>query len=198
MNVSRRCEIVETQAFKAWFGASVAVDASGGPLILYHGTETDFGAFRTSPTGIFFTEHPDTASAYAFGEDDDGESCPDGAQVLPVFLQLLNPMRVNRAFLRQLVAEPGLRQAMLNTGLDPDRWEDGAEDSVPVCRELLASEARSRGHDGIVFDADLLPVVSLAGDWSLQRSFAVFGAGQIKSAIGNCGRFDPDSTSLIA
>jgi N12 class adenine-specific DNA methylase len=61
-----------TTAFRNWFGDSKVVDKDGKPLVVYHGTQTDFTVFRPGATpsndGIFFTKDPDIASAvYANG-----------------------------------------------------------------------------------------------------------------------------------
>lgn len=50
-----------TAAFKRWFGKSKVVDAEGKPLVVYHGTSADFGAFLP---GAYFTEHPAESAAY--------------------------------------------------------------------------------------------------------------------------------------
>ena len=57
-------KLVRTPEFKAWFGdwenspetASKVVDENGEPLVVYHGTGTDFNIFKVGKTnGIFFT-----------------------------------------------------------------------------------------------------------------------------------------------
>jgi hypothetical protein len=64
----------ETEAFKRWFGDSKVVDADGKPLVVYHGTDADFGAFDLGRAGAvgerfaeaaFFTSDPDVAGSYA-------------------------------------------------------------------------------------------------------------------------------------
>jgi hypothetical protein len=76
-------------AFRRWFGASKVVDAEGQPLMVYHGTAVDFGAFdtrggrgKTFGTGAFFSSNPATASSYAGGE---------GGHLKPVYLSLQHP-----------------------------------------------------------------------------------------------------------
>lgn len=60
------------------------------------------------------------------------------------------------------------------------------EFSDPRFEQGVIEQARAAGHDGVIFrDAE-------TGD----RFFAVFDPTQIKSAIGNSGRFDPNSASL--
>lgn len=190
----------DSAAFRAWFAGSVAVDGSGAPLRLFHGTGADIEAFASAELGIFFTEHPATAEAFALGDelDDDGEWPLQGANLVPAYLRLVNPLRLDRAELERLAVEPAVLAQLAESGRDPARLPDDAEDSAEYARELLVAEARRRGHDGIVFEADLLPVSNLLGDWSLQRSFVVFAPEQVKSAIGNCGDYSCCSAALCS
>ena len=56
--------------FRRWFGNSVAVDLSGNPIKLYHGSGDVFDSFRPSAygtygPGIYLTAVQDMASRYA-------------------------------------------------------------------------------------------------------------------------------------
>jgi len=73
---------VESEAFKKWFGKSKVVDADGKPLVVYHGTVSDFTKFdrqKANPesdfgAGFYFTNTPgDVAENYA-GEGPDLQS----------------------------------------------------------------------------------------------------------------------------
>ena len=65
---------IDTPEFKAWFGDSVVVDESGGPLEVYHGTSADFTAFDPSKrgktdegwlgSGFYFTTDRSVAESY--------------------------------------------------------------------------------------------------------------------------------------
>ncbi|MDD2711295.1 MAG: hypothetical protein PHU77_00105 [Simplicispira sp.] len=83
---------VRTPNFKAWFGdwegdpaaASKVVDAdTGEPMVVYHGTNADFSAFRVSEgmygTGVYLAKLPEYASGFADS---------DGANVMPVFANI--------------------------------------------------------------------------------------------------------------
>lgn len=79
----------ETPAFKKWFGDSKVVDADGNPLVVYHGTQADFNSFSNEPnggligTGHYFTDKPSDPHANKRG---------DGANIMPVYLKLNNPI----------------------------------------------------------------------------------------------------------
>lgn len=65
----------ETAAFKEWFGDSKVVDENGEPLVVYHGTGSDFTDFKPQHegswdagflgAGSYFTSKPDDANWYA-------------------------------------------------------------------------------------------------------------------------------------
>src|SRR5699024_190150 len=72
---------VRTPAFKQWFGdwendpanASKILDENGEPLVLYHGSKSDFWVFDMSRSvpqrnegmmGMFFTDNAKTAASY--------------------------------------------------------------------------------------------------------------------------------------
>ena len=71
---ARGGKVIESEAFKKWFGDSKVVDADGKPLVVYHGTPSDlFDEFSTRYAGknrvyyggaIFFTDNFDTAYFY--------------------------------------------------------------------------------------------------------------------------------------
>lgn len=89
-------------AFRAWFGNSRAVDASGNPLRLYHGTfssanhdaddETadDHGikvfADTNSQGGFWFTARPDYANSFTFNGT---------GEIYPVYLSVQRPLAVD-------------------------------------------------------------------------------------------------------
>jgi hypothetical protein len=57
-------------SFMDWFGNSKVVDANGRPLVVYHGTLSDFTQFKLSKegslgTGIYFTPQTPFANSYA-------------------------------------------------------------------------------------------------------------------------------------
>ncbi len=86
--------------FWRWFGDSKVVDASGRPLVVYHGTTKNFDVFdasKSKTTGIFFAAYPDYANIVA---ELDGAREGGGA-VVPAYLRIENPATVlSREFSR--------------------------------------------------------------------------------------------------
>lgn len=85
-----RSSQTETAAFKKWFGDSKIVDASGKPLVMYHGTPKSFNQFNTNESGAllgkggYFTADKSDAAAYA------GNKKP-----MQTYLSIQNPHYVN-------------------------------------------------------------------------------------------------------
>lgn len=86
---STRRDQTETPAFKAWFGDSKVVDANGKPLVVYHGTTSDFGTFK-NVDGLYgwFTSDANYASEYPTR---DTGFTKTGTNVKPAYLSLNNP-----------------------------------------------------------------------------------------------------------
>ncbi len=155
--------------FWKWFGDSKVVDASGKPLVVYHGTASDFTEFKPSRSGnlgpgIYFTPDIEQAQAYA--------RTHQGAQVVEAYLSVQNPLRIDNsnASSEQLYgAFPGKSDA-----------------------ETVAN-MRAAGYDAV------WAVNSVETRWGpTTREIAVYDPTQIKSAIGNNGEFDPANPSILA
>jgi DNA topoisomerase I len=82
---------VDTPEFKEWFGDSKVVDAKGEPLVVYHGTDSDFSVFDYGRVGskqdgklfagrgFYFSDSPSDASAY-------------GGVTVPAYLKIEKPL----------------------------------------------------------------------------------------------------------
>uniref|UniRef100_UPI001C4A6587 ADP-ribosyltransferase-containing protein n=1 Tax=Pseudomonas aeruginosa TaxID=287 RepID=UPI001C4A6587 len=170
-------------AFNSWFEGSKAVDAEGAPLLMYHGTRSDFSAFGNvggrfeASKGFYFTTSADRASLYADSAANLAEGwnpaspfarAPEqGANVMPVHLQMRNPLVITQT-----------------------EGFSSAEDILDANGGEMVAEAERQGYDGILFKRE-------KGDEYDQVSAVVFRPEQIKSAIGNRGNFDPSSANIL-
>lgn len=80
----------DTPEFRNWFGNSRAVDETGKPLRVYHGTRADIEQFQSGQSlqnMFFFTPDAKLASMYA------GEG--EGANVVPTYLSMQNPLTID-------------------------------------------------------------------------------------------------------
>lgn len=141
----------ETPEFKAWFGDSKVVDDGGQPLVVYHGTSSDFSQFNAE-TG-WFTASSSEAETYASGSRD-ATNVNAGQNIVPAYVSIKNPRVLDGDTI-------GNWRSAVN-----DALSDGSIDGVIVT---------SGGRPSWVVPVD---------------------PQQIKSAIGNSGKFDPSSPSL--
>lgn len=171
--------ITDTPAFKRWFGDSKVVDAEGNPLVVYHGTGSDFTAFdpamsggnylRGASKGFFFTNRPIPAGVYAeqasganFADESNPRFGAGTANIMPVFLALQSPY---------------VRKA---TG-SPDKWFDANQ-------AKLYAAADKAGADGII--------VRGGNGFENRSIYVAFRPEQIKSSVGNVGSFDPENADI--
>jgi len=94
----------DTKEFKKFFGNSKVVDKDGNPEVLYHGTTNDFSEFDNLYT---IGQHFGTAKAandrlkhiaykrrmQGFKNLKEAEGIPEGANIMPVFVSLQNPLQ---------------------------------------------------------------------------------------------------------
>lgn len=172
------------KAFQDWFGDSKVVHIDGTPLVVYHGTDQNFGVFSgaaksqsthsAAGAGIFFARDPDVATSFS-GRSLNAHpfwELKPGANVMPVYLSINKPMMLSvQAFKRATAKEGG--------------WlsKSGGE--------KLRAKAQSEGYDGIIVQGH-----QGVKDGYHDDQYIVFKAEQIKSAIGNHGDFYPANKDL--
>jgi predicted GNAT family acetyltransferase len=168
----------QTDEFKRWFGESKVVGEGGAPLVVYHGTDADFSTFeRTEDIGFHFG---DKAAA-----NERAELNADGANVMPAFLALKNPYRMDDLFtwepdrvVDHLAADGIIGEQELA------RFDAG---EIEVDRTQVKTWLQAKGYDGVVYGN----AVEGAGE-----SYIAFDPTQIKSATGNVGTFDPSNPDI--
>jgi GNAT superfamily N-acetyltransferase len=154
----------------AFMRESHAVDESGNPLRLYHGTADDFSEFRHGHPnkkdagwlgrGFYFTNSPAMANSYAMLKPGKAEN------VMPVHLSLKNP------FYATMEHKTALKNALMDD---------------PYAAEEFRNKLMEAGHDGVILDY---------GTKDNVREYVAFDPTQIKSATGNQGTFDPSKPDI--
>lgn len=171
---------LENENFKKWFGESKVVDADGKPLVIYHGTSSDFDAFDENSIGkvfgadkkgFFFTsEHSPKygmggASKWAEYAATKGGS----ANVMPVYLNIRKP------FTNADAKKFGIK--IPSNGSPLFAFEKN--------RNLILEKISEGGYDGLIFKNQF------------GTDYIAFEPTQIKSAIGNTGAFNPNDPSIL-
>lgn len=209
-------QTIETPEFKKWFGDSKVVDENGKPLVVYHGTVSDFDAFSqkfqgavtratSSKSGFFFTASPRTAQSYA----------DHGALVAPVERLVAEADKAGDRGNWDLYDEKINAAEQLEAELSDPANRGRGQNLVPVYLNLqnplvldakgetpagiggidpLIQKAKRAGHDGVVIK-NFDDAAGLANDNA--DHYIVFNPTQIKSAIGNRGTFDPNDPSIL-
>lgn len=81
---------VESDAFKAWFGDSKMVDENGAPLVVYHGTNAEFEAFRAEMGGTKNGDMLGRGGVYVTNSLDYAKKF--GAKAMPLYAVAANPL----------------------------------------------------------------------------------------------------------
>lgn len=172
--------------FWNWFGDSKVVDEQGRPLVVYHGTASDFDSFDKNKIGSVFGDlsigyyftngaipdinkgisYGNTASEYAQNAQKSGYSEPDGANIIPAYISMSNPLVINSEGWYSPV-----------TFMDRNRYD-------------VANRVKESKHDGVViYDRN-------KEEGYDDRLYVAFSPNQIKSATGNDGSFSSETNDI--
>lgn len=157
------------QNFRRWFQGSAVVDRWGRPLRVFHATDALFDSFElTYDIGFHF------GSEEAANRRIEQAEMIDDAHILPVYLCLRSPLRVDDLYTwgpRDVACEL-VRRGVIS---DEQAWEAELVDRSQVACWLAAA-----GHDGLCYANE-----TEGGG----LSFIALHAAQIKSALANSGAF---------
>jgi hypothetical protein len=192
--------MVRTPQFKAWFGdwehdpenASKVVDENGEPLVVYHGTSTEFYTFQIGVTGgLFFTNREQ--SARRFSEGDLKRQGPNNI-VLPVFLnarKVLSERDVDEKLINEYYKDyfnerPYItKKSQKNILSRKDKFFAYELVTFGIVNKNPLKYFLRFGYDGLKFSA--------AND---STTFVVFISNQIKLADGTNTTFDPENPDI--
>lgn len=177
---------IHTDEFRAWFGLSKVVDEAGNPLRVMHGSPHAFSVFMPGGTGapgqlmksgagIWFTDLQDGIPAAHHVATRSGGFVP-GTSVYPVYLRIERPLLID-----DLLSLEWAREAFAGGSMEfPQLLASGWVDEV----------RKNQDYDGILFKGEDL------GWGPGSNEYIVFEPTQIKSALGNCGAFDPSNPDI--
>lgn len=183
---------------------------SARPIMAFHGTRSDFDAFR--PSGRDLGMHFGTAEQ-ASAKRFTGATARAGGLIVPVYLRSENPLRLMDTFRPGPGALLDISDQLCELGLmSPDEQNalfdalEGTSGSAAVGRSYrtLTACIRRGGFDGVVYQNMVEGVPrdygeSIPPDLLMEShndSWIVFDPLQIKSALGNSGLFLKDDKSL--
>lgn len=173
--------------FRNWFGNSKAIDGEGKPWVHYHVTSRHFSEFipggydpSLSGPAIWLTphKHSQPAAHNVMGRG----TFREGANVMPLYVKIENPLYVtdsDREEKAELVKKFGSKSYSWPMTLHP---ED-------------VKKMKDAGYDGI-FHINDQSGVKFNPETGEGLETIVFDPGQLKSAIGNSGEFNPKRNDI--
>jgi len=160
-------KIISSPAFKNWFGDSKVVDKNGNPLMVYHGTDSDFDKFEITKhgktdfgwygKGFYFTPNKDLAELYARQNPNGSSDLLNKGSIYTVYLSVKKPFMTDLTSLSDTYVE----------------------------------KLKEEGYDGIFYYEYLQD----RHNGSYPTEIIVFNSNQIKS-IFNKGNFDPKNNNI--
>lgn len=207
------------ERFWLWFDGSLIL-SDGRPRVMYHGTAHDIEEPSGQPFWLAY--EPKVAQIYAdraahANHQDENEGPGDefidideynpvydgviqggGQNILPVYVRALKPLDLS-----DLPGSSSVRQVFLalqKRGIIPatESAEDAIDwmdhpDATSVYRILEELDVY-RDIQRLGYDAVIITDVDTTGNY--HDSIGVFEPSQVKSAIGNSGKFDPASNRI--
>lgn len=204
--------VTGTKNFKRWFRQSKVVDEEGRPMVVFHFTQAkqDFSAFNTklSELGSHFgtKEQAEGVNADATTVED-----IDGGRTILAYLSIQKPLRLkDYGWFDAATVAPQL----VDLGIIDERQMDmfrraemaGGRAAGTKMMQLAIKDA---GYDGVVYLNRRENVSTVEEDNNLsdeqfsekypeaRDSYIAFEPTQIKSAIGNTGKFDRKNPDML-
>ena len=193
-------KLVRTPAFKEWFGdwendpenASKVVDENGEPLVVYHGTSTDFNIFKIGRTGgIFFTNNKNSAERFSIG---DLKRLGENPKILQCFLNIRkyyekntnDEILINEYYNDYFENRPFISKSSQKNILK-NKYNRYFMDLVSfgIVNEEPKQKLISYNYKGIIIDAN-----------NNSKSYIVFEPNQIKLADGTNTTFDSSNNDI--
>lgn len=196
--------VTNTSEFKRWFGGSKAVDNHHNPLVMYHGTTSHprrfsksrnghssniFGSWKIKRHGIFVSENPEIAREFS-------DTGPNGS-IMPLFIKAEAPIDLRNGLsegtfntMEDVVNNMGLNGSHFarfinNKAGTSNAWTlfDEDEHNDP---SIFIEVLRRMDYDSAIIDER----------WGDGATWVLFDPLQVKSAIGNNGKFELDNPNI--
>lgn len=185
---------VRTPAFKEWFGdwendtknASKIIDDNGEPMVVYHGTPSnynDFNEFIVYNEGVFFTANKSISDRYAGMRGDKGT-------VKEIYLNIKKPKAI-RSVGYELDGFLGADAKLKKMSKALEDKNPGYSRASYRYKELLRENLSNKGFDGLVLEDH-----SWEGVIENDSQYVAFNPNQIKSATDNAGTFDGSNPDI--
>jgi hypothetical protein len=167
---------IDTPEFKRWFGSSKVVDENGNPLVVYHGTASEFNTFDKSKA----KDKEGRARQLGWGKD----------KFYFTPSEISANVAANYAKIQGKGKSPNIIDAYLSVQkpISAEEYDNRVDKLISrgKTRDAAISQVdksiKLEGYDGIIDD--------------ISGGIAVFESNQIKSASGNNGNYDSNSGNI--
>lgn len=186
---------IKTDSFKSWFGKSEALNQSGEPLLVFHGTKSRFTKFTSGGKPVWFCANPMVAEAYSDITKATDKIMPSGKvfggatnRVIPAYIRAENPADFGNT---DLSFEDALLGVSRNLGISEEELSDVWE-KVGKPNELWKVVHSSEM-------TDLLKKYGFDSVKAIERgspTWGVFESNQAKSAVANKGSFGLENNDV--
>jgi hypothetical protein len=212
-NVEPSVNVVDTPAFKTWFGKSKVVDSDGKPLVMYHGSGQVFTVFKGTrifiagqglvpkPFMAFFSTNPEFAANFALSKGKiitptrQGDVISEGntGSIYPVYIKAENPFDPTNSEHVKLLANTLFNDKELLLDID------FKTEKISELKEVIEGKGRN-GWEFLELEQVRLLIEKLGFDAMFieekgTKNIAVFSPTQIKS-VYNRGTFDPTNADI--
>jgi hypothetical protein len=173
--------------FWRWFSGSKVVDAQGRPLVVYHGTRSDFKIPKTNGAGLFFVT-ADVRSASEFSDH------RPAARVMSMYASIKNIFDASDKTAISGLITKGRADGWIKGDIAHLTYDSGPHQiSLSLLRagDFIALESRE-----VVATIKALEFDGIRISERGYENLAVFGAEQVKSSTGNTGAFSPDNPDI--
>lgn len=171
--------------FRKWFGNSKTRDEYGEPRMFYHATPEDFSIFKPggndpelSGNAIWLSPYAEYQPAF-HNVGARGGGFREGANVMPLYARMENPLMLD---------DPDM------IGWGRDVFAGGSKSFPQWMSPNWIDAIRSEGYDSIIYKPE--PLKHVNGDEIPSDEYIVFDPGQLKSATGNRGTYDPNDPDI--
>ena len=171
------------QNFWNWFNGSKVIDEKGRPLVVYHGTQSEFNTFDTEY--VFTTNDKNTSDRY-------GKS-------LALYISIKNPyiieaddnmwnaVKIPEDIFTQFEYHINKLQDYIYT---ENELEEYGDDILPI-REIVEIIVNNRD----IFNCDGIIVKNIQEDEGIVDDYVVFSSNQVKS-ISNNSNYNKEDNSI--
>ena len=132
----------DSPEFKSWFSGSKVVDKDGNPLVVFHGTDSQFDSFDNSKLGS--RTDPGFFGAGHYFVSDRNNAQNWGKYVKAAYLSIKNPLYVNG--ISDFVKKSGMKEI----GYMSDKEKYKQLYRAEVLR--VTGDLRKKGFDGVIYD----------------------------------------------